>query len=133
MSSKTQTKGFHGNKTEQKSGLSRHYREIGIKAVAAATRKSTALPRTRDLIGEPQKEPYANATKTSDDRQHRDGTAKASRRNRREVKGRAVLSASDQAKLQALTPQQRLAVEDALAFFPQLTLDEILSELSLLM
>jgi hypothetical protein len=44
-----------------------------------------------------------------------------------------VLSASDQAKLKALTPQQRLVVEDALAFFPQLTLDEILSELSLLM
>ena len=55
-----------------------------------------------------------------------------SRRNRREVKRRAMLNASDQAKLQALTPQQRLAVEDALAFFPQLTLDEILSELSLL-
>jgi len=44
-----------------------------------------------------------------------------------------MLNASDQAKLQALTPQLRLAVEDALAFFPQLTLDEILSELSLLM
>ena len=43
------------------------------------------------------------------------------------------LNASDQAKLLALTPQQRLVVEDALAFFPQLTLDEILSELSLLM
>jgi hypothetical protein len=43
-----------------------------------------------------------------------------------------VLSASDQAKLQALTPQQRLAVEDALALFPHLTLDEILSELLLL-
>jgi hypothetical protein len=28
-----------------------------------------------------------------------------------------VLSASDQAKLKALTPQQRLVVEDALAFF----------------
>jgi len=41
-------------------------------------------------------------------------------------------NASDQAKLQALTPQQRLVVADALAFFPQLTLDEILSELSLL-
>jgi hypothetical protein len=44
-----------------------------------------------------------------------------------------VLSASDQAKLQALTLQQRLAVEDALALFPQMTLDEILSELRLLM
>ena len=43
------------------------------------------------------------------------------------------MALSDQVKLQALTPQQRLVVEDALAFFPQLTLDEILSELSLLM
>ena len=72
----------------------------------------------------------ANATKPSNNRQSRDGT---SRRNRREVKRQVVLSASDQAKLQALTPQERLVVEDALAFFPQLTLDEILSELSLLM
>jgi hypothetical protein len=77
--------------------------------------------------------PMANATKPNDNRQRRDGTAKISRQNRREVKRRAVLSRSDQAKLQALTPQQRLVVEDALAFFPQLTLDEILSELSLLM
>jgi hypothetical protein len=77
--------------------------------------------------------PMANATKPSNYRQRRDGTAKTSRQNRREVKRRAVLSASDQAKLQALTPHQRLAVDDALAFFPQLTLDEILSELSLLM
>jgi hypothetical protein len=77
--------------------------------------------------------PMANATKPNDNRQRRDGTAKTSRQNRREVKRRAVLSRSDQAKLQALTPQQRLVVEDALAFFPQLTLDEILSELSLLM
>jgi len=75
----------------------------------------------------------AYATKPSNNRQRRDETAKTSRRNQREVKRRAVLSASDQAKLQALTPQQRLAVEDALAFFPRLTLDEILSELSLLM
>jgi hypothetical protein len=73
--------------------------------------------------------PMANATKPSNNRQRQDGT---SRRFRREVKRRAVLSESDQAKLHALTPQQRLAVEDALAFFPQLTLDEILSELSLL-
>jgi hypothetical protein len=73
--------------------------------------------------------PMATATKPSNNRQRQDGT---SRRNRREVKRRAMLNASDQAKLQALTPQQRLAVEDALAFFPQLTLDEILSELSLL-
>ena len=75
----------------------------------------------------------ANATKPSSNLQRRDGTAKTSRRNRREVKRRVVLSASDQAKLQALTPQQRLVVEDALAFFPRLTLDEILSELPLLM
>ena len=77
--------------------------------------------------------PMGNATKLSNNQQRRDGTAKTSHWNRREVKRRTVLSASDQAKLQALTPQQRLAVEDALAFFPQLTLDEILSELSLLM
>jgi hypothetical protein len=38
MSSKKQTQSLHSNKTEQKSGLSRHYRAIGIKAVAAATR-----------------------------------------------------------------------------------------------
>jgi len=44
----------------------------------------------------------------------------------------ARVSASDQAKLEALTPQQRLAVDDALALFPHMTLDEILSELSLL-
>jgi hypothetical protein len=77
--------------------------------------------------------PMANATKPSSKLQRRDATAKTSRRSRREVKRRAALSASDQAKLQALTPQQQLVVEDALAFFPQLTLDEILSELSLLM
>jgi hypothetical protein len=77
--------------------------------------------------------PMANATKPSSNLQRRGGTAKTSRRNRREVKRRAVLSASDQAKLQALTPQQWLVVEDALAFFPRLTLDEILSELPLLM
>jgi dihydrodipicolinate synthase/N-acetylneuraminate lyase len=35
MSSKKQT-GVHGNKTEANSDLSRHYRQIGIKAVAAA-------------------------------------------------------------------------------------------------
>ena len=52
MSFKKQTRNLHGNKkTEQKSGLSGHYREIGIKAVAAATRKeSTASPRTRDSM-----------------------------------------------------------------------------------
>jgi hypothetical protein len=47
MSSKKQPPNLHGNKAEQKSGLSRHYREIGIKAVAAATRKESASPRTR--------------------------------------------------------------------------------------
>lgn len=52
MSSKKQPQSLHGNETEQKSGLSRHYREIGIKAVAAATRKeSTASPRTGDFDG----------------------------------------------------------------------------------
>ena len=51
MSSKKQPRSLHGKKTEQKSGLSRHYREIGIKAVAAATRKdSTASPRIRDSM-----------------------------------------------------------------------------------
>jgi hypothetical protein len=41
MSSNKQTRNLHGNKTEQKLALSRHYRAIGIKAVAAATRKET--------------------------------------------------------------------------------------------
>ena len=51
MSSKKQTRSLHGNKTEQKFGLSGHYREIGIKAVAAATRKeSTGSPRTRNAM-----------------------------------------------------------------------------------
>ena len=51
MSSKTQTRSLHGNKTEQKSGLSRHYHEIGIKSVAAAARQeSTASPRARDSM-----------------------------------------------------------------------------------
>jgi hypothetical protein len=36
MSSKKQLRNLYSNKTEQKSGLSRHYRQIGIKAVAAA-------------------------------------------------------------------------------------------------
>jgi hypothetical protein len=75
----------------------------------------------------------AHVTKPSNSRQRRDQMTKTSRRNRREVRRRAVPSPSDRAKLQALTPRQRLVVEDALAFFPQLTLDEILSELSLLM
>src|SRR5437588_9467129 len=51
MSSKKQTRSLHGNKTEQKLGLSGHCREIGIKAVAAATRKeSTGSPRTRNAM-----------------------------------------------------------------------------------
>ena len=51
MSFNKQLRSLYGNKTEQKSGLSRHYREIGIKAVAAATRKeSAASPLTRDSM-----------------------------------------------------------------------------------
>ena len=50
MSSKRQPPNLHGNKAEQKSGLSRHYREIGIKAVVAATLKESASPRTRDAM-----------------------------------------------------------------------------------
>jgi hypothetical protein len=51
MLSKKQTRSLHGNKTEQKSGLSRHYREIGIKAVTAATRKeSSGSPRPRNAM-----------------------------------------------------------------------------------
>jgi hypothetical protein len=51
MSSKKQTSSWQGNKTEQRSGLAGHYREIGIKSVAAATRKeSTASPRARDPV-----------------------------------------------------------------------------------
>jgi hypothetical protein len=49
MLSKKQTRNLQGDKTEQKAGLSRHYREIGIKAVAAAMR-STASPRTRESM-----------------------------------------------------------------------------------
>jgi hypothetical protein len=37
MSSKNQTRSLHGNKTKPRSDLARHYRDIGIKAVAAAT------------------------------------------------------------------------------------------------
>ena len=37
MSSKKQARSLHDQKTEEKSGLSRHYHEIGIKAVAGAT------------------------------------------------------------------------------------------------
>jgi hypothetical protein len=51
MSSKKQHEVYNGNKTEQKFGLSGHYREIGIKAVAAATRKeSTGSPRTHNAM-----------------------------------------------------------------------------------
>src|SRR6516225_1002499 len=51
MSAKKQLRSWDGNKTEEKSGLSRHYREIGIKAVAAATRKESATsPRPRDSM-----------------------------------------------------------------------------------
>ena len=51
MSSKKQSRNLHGGKVDQKSGLSRHYREIGIKAVAAATQKSsTASLRARDSV-----------------------------------------------------------------------------------
>ena len=50
MSSKKQPRSLHGNKAEQKSGLSRHYPEIGIKAVAAARKESTASPRTDDSM-----------------------------------------------------------------------------------
>jgi hypothetical protein len=42
MSSENQTRILHRNKTEQKADLSGHYREIGIKAVAAAARKESA-------------------------------------------------------------------------------------------
>ena len=50
MSSKKQSRTLYGNKAEQKFGLSRHYREIGIKAVAAATRKESTSPRARDTM-----------------------------------------------------------------------------------
>jgi hypothetical protein len=50
MSSKKQSRSLCGSKAEQKSGLSPHYREIGIKAVAAATRKESTSPRTRDSM-----------------------------------------------------------------------------------
>ena len=63
MSSKKQPPNLHGNKTEQKSGLSRHYREIGIKAVAAATRKESALASNAGRDGDKtQKEQYGRRT-----------------------------------------------------------------------
>jgi hypothetical protein len=46
MLSKKQPQSLYDKRTEQKSGLSRHYREIGIKAVAGATRKQ----QTRDWM-----------------------------------------------------------------------------------
>ena len=39
MPSKKQTPSLHSNKSKSHSDLSHHYRDIGIKAVAAATRK----------------------------------------------------------------------------------------------
>jgi hypothetical protein len=47
MSSKKQSRSSHGDKAHQNSGLSRHYREIGIKAVAAATQKAPYGRRTQ--------------------------------------------------------------------------------------
>jgi hypothetical protein len=46
MPSKKQLRSPYDKRAEQKSGLSRHYREIGIKAVAGATRKQ----QTRDSM-----------------------------------------------------------------------------------
>ena len=44
----TRTESVQGSRTKQKPSLSSHYREIGIKAVAAAARKeNTASPRSR--------------------------------------------------------------------------------------
>ena len=50
MSSKEQPRSLHSKKPERKSGLSRHYREIGIKAVAAATRQQSSSPQARDSM-----------------------------------------------------------------------------------
>jgi len=50
MSSKEQPRSLHSKKPERKSGLSRHYREIGIKAVAAATRQQRSSPQARDSM-----------------------------------------------------------------------------------
>lgn len=56
MSPKARTRSLQDKKTEEKSGLSRHYREIGIKAVAAAARKeNTASPRSRDSMATSRK------------------------------------------------------------------------------
>lgn len=43
MSSKNPTRSLHGNKTKPRSDLARHYRDIGIKAVAAATNAGVRL------------------------------------------------------------------------------------------
>jgi hypothetical protein len=62
MSSKKQSRNLRRNKADQKSGLSRHYHEIWIKAVTAATqnwikavaaatqKSSTASLRARDSV-----------------------------------------------------------------------------------
>jgi hypothetical protein len=66
MSSKKQPRILYDKRTEQKSGLSRHYREIGIKAVAGTTRKQ----QTRDSMatnrqGTVQKEDTMNEDSVS--------------------------------------------------------------------
>ena len=63
MSSKKQLRSLYGNKTERKSGLTSHYREIGIKAVAAATRKESASPSNAGRDDDKtQKEQYGRRT-----------------------------------------------------------------------
>ena len=64
MSSKKQARNLYSNKTEQKSGLSRHYRQIGIKAVAAATRKKEQRPATNTRLDgdKPQNEQHGRRT-----------------------------------------------------------------------
>ena len=57
MSSKKQPRSLHGKKTEQKSGLSCHYRAIGIKAVAAATRQGSTSPRVRGSMASKRHSP----------------------------------------------------------------------------
>ena len=64
MSSKKK-RSLHGKETEQKSGLSRHYREIGIKAGRCSDtgKESTALASNPYLDGDkPQKEQYGRRT-----------------------------------------------------------------------
>jgi hypothetical protein len=56
MSPKARTRSLQDHKTEEKLGLSRHYREIGIKAVAAAAPKeNTASRRSRDSMATSRK------------------------------------------------------------------------------